>query len=133
MIGGVCAGIAEYFDIDPTLIRAAFVLMAFGGGFGFLAYLILWVIIPEAATADQPIEVRAEAAGEQIQKTAESFAAKVQQRGPASGRILVGVALVIIGSIALLDMFLPKNLISWDRIWPLLLVVIGVLIIFRKK
>lgn len=46
MIGGVCAGIAEYFEIDPTLVRLLWVLFVFGYGFGILAYLIGWIIIP---------------------------------------------------------------------------------------
>ena len=48
MLGGVCAGIAEYFDVDPTLIRVVWVLItAFGIIPGILAYLICWIIIPE--------------------------------------------------------------------------------------
>jgi phage shock protein PspC (stress-responsive transcriptional regulator) len=50
MIAGVCAGIAEYFDVDPTLIRIIFMLLALAGGPGLLAYLILWVIMPERPT-----------------------------------------------------------------------------------
>lgn len=46
MIGGVAGGIAEYFNIDPTLVRLAFVLLAFLPGPSFLVYLVLWVIIP---------------------------------------------------------------------------------------
>lgn len=45
MIGGVCGGIAEYFDVDPVLIRAIAVILLFLGG-GFLAYLVLWIIVP---------------------------------------------------------------------------------------
>lgn len=47
---GVCAGIADYFDTDPTLVRALFVLFAFFIGGGLLLYLILWVIMPPAPT-----------------------------------------------------------------------------------
>ena len=46
MIGGVAAGIADYFDVDPTLIRLLWVLLLFGYGFGFLAYIIMWIIMP---------------------------------------------------------------------------------------
>ncbi|MGI5836942.1 MAG: PspC domain-containing protein [Chloroflexota bacterium] len=47
MIAGVAGGIAEYFDVDPTLVRIIFVLLALPGFFpGLLFYLILWVIIP---------------------------------------------------------------------------------------
>jgi phage shock protein C len=44
---GVCAGIAEYFGVDPTLVRLAFVLMALAGGPGIIFYIILALIIPE--------------------------------------------------------------------------------------
>lgn len=47
-LGGVCAGIGQYFSIDPTLVRVGFVLLALPGGLpGIIPYLILWVIIPE--------------------------------------------------------------------------------------
>ncbi|MBT4258262.1 PspC domain-containing protein [archaeon] len=47
MIGGVCGGIAEYFNIDPTIIRLLTVIIALTYGTGILAYLIAWIIIPE--------------------------------------------------------------------------------------
>ena len=46
MIDGVCGGIAEYFGIDPTLVRLAWVLFCALGGSGVLAYLICAIIIP---------------------------------------------------------------------------------------
>ena len=46
VIAGVCAGIADYFNIDPVLVRLLWVLVAFGMGTGVLAYLIAWIIIP---------------------------------------------------------------------------------------
>lgn len=50
MLGGVCAGIAEYFDIDPTLVRAIYaVLSVFSAGFpGLLLYIILLIIMPNS-------------------------------------------------------------------------------------
>ena len=47
MIAGVCGGIAEYFNIDPTIVRILWVLFTFAGGAGILAYIIAWIIIPE--------------------------------------------------------------------------------------
>ena len=47
MVAGVCAGIGNYLDIDPTIVRIAFVFLAFAGGAAILAYLIMWVIVPE--------------------------------------------------------------------------------------
>ena len=45
-IDGVCAGIAEYFDIDPTLVRLGFALVALAGGGGLLAYIICAIVMP---------------------------------------------------------------------------------------
>jgi len=47
VIAGVCGGIGEYFNIDPTLIRLIWILLVFAGGSGILAYIIAWIIIPE--------------------------------------------------------------------------------------
>ncbi len=49
-IAGVCAGLADYLDIDPTLVRALWILFTLLGGSGIIAYLILWLIIPESGT-----------------------------------------------------------------------------------
>ena len=45
-IGGVCAGLAHYFDIDPTIVRVIWGVLAFCYGAGLIAYLILWAIDP---------------------------------------------------------------------------------------
>ncbi len=55
MLGGVCAGIAEYFGIDTTLVRLIFAFMFFGMGIGFLPYLVMWIVIPEEPDYDELI------------------------------------------------------------------------------
>ena len=47
MLAGVCSGIADYFDIDPTLVRLGWVLFSLLGGSGVLGYIIAAIIIPE--------------------------------------------------------------------------------------
>ncbi|MBE3592761.1 MAG: PspC domain-containing protein [Thermoanaerobacter sp.] len=47
MLGGVCGGIAEYFNVDPTIVRLIWAFAAVIWGSGLLAYLIAWIIIPE--------------------------------------------------------------------------------------
>ncbi len=47
MILGVCGGIAEYFEIDPTLVRLGFVAVCLAGGSGVLAYFIAAIVIPK--------------------------------------------------------------------------------------
>ena len=46
-IGGVCSGIASYFNIDPVVVRLLFAILAFATGLGFLAYIILWIVVPD--------------------------------------------------------------------------------------
>ena len=46
-IAGVCGGLGEYFDIDPVIIRVAWILFLLAGGTGILAYILAWIIIPD--------------------------------------------------------------------------------------
>ncbi len=52
MIGGVCGGLGEYLQVDPTLIRILFVVAALAGGPGLLAYLLMLVIVPLEPSTD---------------------------------------------------------------------------------
>ena len=53
MIAGVAAGIANYFNIDPTIVRLIFVITALTGGPGIVAYLIMWVLMPEDISGEK--------------------------------------------------------------------------------
>ena len=57
-IGGVCSGLAAYFDIDVTLIRILFLAGLLCGGFGFWLYIIIWIVAPKAVTPAQKCEMR---------------------------------------------------------------------------
>lgn len=46
-IGGVCGGIAEYFNIDPTIVRLIWAVLVLAYGTGVLAYVLAWIIIPD--------------------------------------------------------------------------------------
>jgi phage shock protein C len=60
MLAGVCGGIAEYFELDPTIIRVLFVLLSVFAGGGILAYIILWLLIPQEPETSEPDEGVAE-------------------------------------------------------------------------
>ena len=49
-IAGVCGGLADYFDIDPMIVRILWVVLVVCGGTGLLAYIILWIVLPLAPT-----------------------------------------------------------------------------------
>lgn len=72
-LGGVCAGLAAYFDIDVTIIRIVFLALLIGGGFGFWLYLIFWIVAPKALTPAQKCEMRGwEANAENMAKFTDS-------------------------------------------------------------
>ena len=54
MIGGVAGGLGEYLNVDPTLMRLAFVILTFFGGSGIPIYLIMWLVIPESPGTPVP-------------------------------------------------------------------------------
>ena len=58
IIGGVCSGMGAYWDIDPLIIRVIFVALVLAGGVGALVYLILYIVLPEARTTAQKIEMK---------------------------------------------------------------------------
>jgi len=60
VLAGVASGIAQYFDIDPVIVRLVFVFATLINGFGILAYIILWLVVPEAKTTQQKFEMRGE-------------------------------------------------------------------------
>jgi phage shock protein C len=45
-LAGVCGGLAEFFSLDPTLIRVLFVVLALAGGSGIVIYLVMWIMVP---------------------------------------------------------------------------------------
>jgi phage shock protein C len=51
MLAGVCGGLGEYLNLDPTVVRLVFILLALAGGPGLLLYFILWIVMPLAPLA----------------------------------------------------------------------------------
>jgi phage shock protein PspC (stress-responsive transcriptional regulator) len=60
IIGGVCSGMGAYWDIEPWIIRVIFIAFTAMGGLGALVYLILYIVLPEAKTTAQKIEMKGE-------------------------------------------------------------------------
>jgi phage shock protein PspC (stress-responsive transcriptional regulator) len=60
IIGGVCAGMGAYWNTEPWIIRLIFIVMTMMGGIGVLIYLILYIVLPEAKTTSQKIEMKGE-------------------------------------------------------------------------
>ena len=149
-IGGVAAGTAEYFDVDPSIARVLWVLLAVFTGGGFLiVYLVMWAIVPEEPWDPNTIWGTASVpgpapTGEAAPNAASGEAAgaagsagtsvpppswtpsSVSSSGP-SGRVILGAILILIGGWALAREFIPG--FNWGLLWPIGLVVIGVIIL----
>ncbi len=58
MLGGVCSGVAAFFNIDTVLVRVIFAVLLFGAGIGFLLYIILWIVVPESKNVQPSMQKR---------------------------------------------------------------------------
>lgn len=139
-VAGVCGGLAEYFDIDATLIRVLLLISIIFGGLGIFVYLIAWVIIPlnPAYQVGVPYQSRNNVAEEMresvhgLRDSAQSFAHDLKGVYPERRKRYAGIALVILGVIFLLDQWFP-HYIAWGKMWPLILIGVGVGIIWRRN
>ena len=125
MIWGVCGGLADYFDIDPVLVRIIFVALALASGVGVFLYIILAIVMPSGGVLT-PITPE----GVQHEKPEHS----PEESG--TGPMVTGAILVALGLIILLSNLGLTWWIDWDVLWPLILIGIGVSILWgrgRKK
>jgi phage shock protein C len=111
LVGGVCGGIARYLDVDPVLLRIAAVALALSGGLGVLAYVLAWIVIPDA-TDDEP----------------ERAPVRADRHARA---ITVGAALVGLGALLMLRQWLPG--FGAGMFWPLVVVAAGVLVLISAR
>jgi len=138
MIGGVCGGLGEYLNTDPVWIRLLFVILLFATGFGFWAYIILWIIIPGeeragSTSADtvqanvQEMADRARELGQGIQRGLQGnrVAHTAGESGPSSGTALVGLAFVLLGGFLLFRQFGLFSWLNWGVMWSLALIFVG--------
>jgi len=133
-LSGVCAGLAEYFNFDVTIMRLIFVLLAFiTNGMAILIYIILAVILP---TSDYVVgDVDTKDDGDTIGEKVQRLGKDLRDNGAVTrARNYFGIFLLILGTWLLLGQFLPQLFaVRWNLIWPALLIFVGLLIIIRKR
>ena len=119
-VGGVCGGLAEYFNIDVVVVRLLFVILTFAGGAGLIAYLAFLIISPENPDLTPP------QAAKSVDYTGHS--------------ILIGAIFIIIGLVFLLEnldfwhfhwSFWWPEIFSWHLFLPGLIIVVGILVILK--
>lgn len=118
MIAGVCGGVADYFDVDSSLIRLAVLFIFLFQGVGLIAYLIAWLIISEEPVRNES-------------KLSEDYYVEVQEEKPRvnnnNRRKLFAVIMILIGLTFLIDIWIPR--LYWEKFWPLMLIAFGVLML----
>ena len=135
MIGGVAGGLAEYFEIDSTLVRIIFVVSLFVGGSGVLAYIILWIVIPEEpwvfnmGPGDEKKEETINPNSAKSPPNSDYLRALDERRQKRS--TIAGVILIVLGVIFLADNFVPR--IHFSDYFPLILVAIGIGLLINSK
>jgi len=133
VIGGVCGGLGEYFGVDPTWIRILFVLSIFASGVGLIAYIIGWIVIPskkETVSVVQSAEGSTEPATQTNSVTNSNPESNNKPHKNGVG-FLPGIILVILGMIFLFDR--AFYWFDFDYIWPMVLIGIGVILIYRSS
>lgn len=127
MIDGVCGGIAEYANVDPTIIRLIFFLLIFAGGAGIILYLIAMIIMPR-----KPFEETEAVEEETVKEVPEEKDKEVVS--PESSKIILAAIIIVIGIFLLLNAFLPAGWfsLSWKILLGVLLVAGGGIIIYKS-
>ncbi len=130
VIGGVAAGLADYLNADPALIRIAWaILVVVTGGAALIVYIVCWIVVPEEPAAAAVEPATDPVTGEIIEPAAAPVPVAAARDAGSGGRagVVLGIGLVVVGAWFLLREYLPD--INWGLLWPLVLVGIGALIL----
>lgn len=128
VLAGVCAGLADYFQVDPVLVRLIFVALGFINGLGLLIYFIMWLVVPDEAhhhlAGEEMVRANVGEIGARLREVGG------QMRGAPQGKLLGGVILIALGVIFMLRNIFPH--IGGEIVWPLVLIIVGGFLLFRR-
>lgn len=126
VLGGVCGGLGEYFEVDPVLIRVLFVFLTFFNASGILLYLLLLIILPQ-----EPIiftdETNSNVKEEDIKSDYIPVEQPIQKRDT---RKIFGIILLILGIVFLINNIIPS--LDFEIIFPLILIGFGIYLILES-
>lgn len=135
MFLGVCGGIAEYFRMDPSLIRVVWVLISIAllaGIGGFIIYIIAAIIIPERSSGYTDFnDERNKGFNEDNNAYNADEWKSTAKYDNGKGKMIIGAGLIIAGLLTMIKQIFPR--LDFEFFWPVILIVIGVLIIFRGR
>lgn len=127
IIAGVCGGLATYLGIDVVLVRLAFAVLLFASGIGFPIYMVMWIVMPLEADANQ---TNSEVIHKNIDEMGTAVASGMNRIGKPG---TIGVILIMLGAYFLLQQFGGLGWISNAIFWPLFIIGIGVFVMSQRK
>jgi phage shock protein C len=132
MIGGVAGGLANYFNIDATLVRVLFVVATLFHGGGLIAYIILWIVIPQ-----KPYQIPGLNTQQETDNSQNSFSGNadgtvsINNQKSNTGSTWIGIVMILLGGLFLLDNFLPR--FDFGDYWPIILIGLGIGLILKAR
>jgi phage shock protein C len=157
VLAGVAGGLADYLDVDPSLVRVVWaILILFSGGVLLLVYILMAIIVPEepagagrsyavesgqsgssgssADTGPRPDTTEGDSSVTTRSDWGRTRAAGDEDRPRwerrerrGSGGLLIGIILIVVGGIFLVREYVPA--LDWDRLWPIILIAIGAVLL----
>ncbi|MGY3213413.1 PspC domain-containing protein [Mucilaginibacter sp. HD30] len=140
-VAGVCAGLAEYLNVDVTIVRVIFALAVVLKGVGLLPYIVLWIVLPKkpyhlsnphvdytVPPSNEPFNPFKSGVPPFNPGAVPPFAMKPKKSSSAG--LIAGIALVLFGSFFLLEQLDVIPFLSFHDVWPVILIVMGGVIIF---
>jgi phage shock protein C len=156
MVGGVCAGLSEYLNIDVSILRAIFLLALILKGGGGLIYIVLWIVLPKkdyytgprpqqppfssyTPPYNQPFVDYTVPPASPFGSPTDFSVPPVNppvKKGPSNTTLIAGLILTLVGIFILIDEF--DIIPDWDfrHLWPIILIIVGVVLVstgFGKK
>jgi len=132
---GVCAGLADYFGVDPVIVRLLFVALSLGGGSGVLVYIVLALVIPKEPGLEkmvdrkEKVEEFATDIGEKVKKLGKELKTGDFKKEGKNGFLAWGI--IILGAFLLLNQMVP-GWFRWDLFWPVMVILAGIYLMVKR-
>ena len=130
VLAGVAAGVANWLNADPALVRVAWVILAFvTSGLAVLVYVVMAFVVseePMVRRAAGDVAAGTNAAAEPVTETMTTEPRREESNGP----LILGILLVGIGLVFLVREYIPA--FDWDRLWPIAIIAVGGLLLVNS-
>lgn len=134
VIAGVCSGVAEYFNVDPVIVRILWAVMVIFGGTGLLAYIICAIVIPKRPVGDAGYEYVHEDQKYQSYEGGDPASVggnRTPEFNNDRARLIIGLAFIGLGALLFFRQILPW--FDFTLILPVVLILIGGLIVMKGR